>query len=103
MYVGGGVNVSTDKEPYYDPFLFRASIKDKYVIKSDNGTIILFLHGNRIGGVTPFYSAHLLGVVGNMFSQSRETCKGYIGSWFYDRHKIKDYMELLSISTSPSS
>jgi hypothetical protein len=93
MYVGGGVNITVHID-----FLFydNNSKRDKYVVRSDNGTIILFFIHNHIGGVNFHFSFQLLEVMGNMFSESREQCREYIRSWFCKRHKINDYRELLS-------
>ena len=94
-YVGDGININPFKTPYYDPILLRSSLGVSYSVKSDNETTIMFLHKNRIGGVTPIYSAHLIQSISNVFSESKEQCREYLRSWFCKKYKINDYKELL--------
>jgi hypothetical protein len=102
-YVGDGINVRVRKEPYYDPLLLRASIDNSYVVKSDNDTTILFLTKNRIGGVNAHYSISLLEVMSNIFSESRDQCREHIRSWFFNKHKINNYRQLLDYIPSELS
>ena len=92
MYVGGGIKITLRNHLN----ILYNECKETYVVKSDNGTTILFFNQNRIGGVNLFFSVGLLEVMSNMFSENREQCRKYVRSWFCDRHKINDYRELLS-------
>lgn len=92
MYVGGGVNISIRDRNH---ILYPPEYKKMYDVRSDNGTLVLYFTPNSIGDVNSFFSIVLLESMGNMFSQSRVECKEYIKSWFFNRHKIKEYRELL--------
>ena len=94
MYVGGGVNITLRE--WNNIVLPPEYSNITYVVKSDNGTTVLFFNQNRIGGVNLFFSTSLLEVMGNMFSENREQCREYIRSWFSKKHNIKQYRELLN-------
>ena len=94
MYVGGGVNITRREwnNIFYPPEYSNIT----YVVKSDNGTTVLFFNQNRIGGINLFFSISLLDIMCNMFSIPKEKCREYIRSWFSKKHNIKQYRELLN-------
>ena len=94
MYVGGGVNITLRE---WNNILYPPEYRRKmYDLRSDNGTLVLYFHSNDIGGVNLYFSISLLEVMGNMFSLPRKQCKEYIRSWFFKKHNIKEYRELLN-------